>query len=79
MITDEHSLLEECRIRAGIAELTSHSIAHMIDLAVGLHVRIVPSWPVVAREIRLWIYSVGAHWLMVLQQKSFILNNATRN
>lgn len=32
MIADEHALLEERRVRAGVAELAAQAIAHMIDL-----------------------------------------------
>ena len=45
VVTDEHTLLEQCRIGTGVAELPPEPVAHVVDLAARFNVRIVAGRP----------------------------------
>jgi len=44
VVADKHSLLEKCRVWAGVAELATQAIAHVVHLAARLHIRIISGW-----------------------------------
>lgn len=71
MVTDQHALLEECRIRTCVTELTTETVAHVVQLASRVHVSVIARWTSHAGEVCLYVghtNPITDKWMLALEK-----------